>query len=527
MRSCPHCDLRYSDSEIFCSRDGSRLSEPDGRSTDPLIGQLVAGYTLEERLGEGGMGIVYRAHDKEGKKVALKILRAEYTQNQDILDRFYQEAKTVNSIHHKNIVEILDFGTLDRGSPYILMEHLSGADLAKILRESGPLTPKRAISVALEVAEALAAAHDAGVIHRDLKPDNVFLLERGDTVKLLDFGIAKLTRKLDPSEERARTRTGVIMGTPYYMSPEQASGKPVDGQTDVYALGIIFYEMLTGRVPFRSPDGPLHVLMQHINEPPTPPSELVPGLPPDIEQVVLSCLEKEKERRYPSIRALIEDLGRLRDGEAPRYTPPPLPRRVRRPPVALALAVALLVGLALGGTLYAAGLWPKEARGETQAPKSAPPALLAEGPKPPERPAAPPTLEAAPKTETVTVALSTTPPGAEIILDGAPTSKVTPNSLVLPKQEREVSIAFRLEGYTESVKAVSLAGDSAVDSRLAPERSKKVAASGGAKGSDPKSPQDGKTSKDDPLNTPPDTGPPDQLDPYEKEAPASQKSNKP
>lgn len=286
---------------------------------DLLIGQTIGNYLVTQKLGEGGMGAVYLAeHPSIGKKVALKVLHSEFSTNQEVTARFFHEAKAVNDIGHPNIVDIVDFGILQAGQGreqlvYFIMEYLAGMTLSQLIRAEAPLPPERALSVALQVADALAASHKCGIVHRDLKPDNIILLQRGrerDFVKLLDFGIAKLTGGSAVGSHR--TRTGIVMGTPAYMSPEQCEGRDtVDRRTDVYALGIVLYEMLTGRVPFVG-DGYGEILVQHLTQRPVPPSQYR-MLPPHVEVVVLKALEKRADLRYPTMeefmRAMSDPVG--------------------------------------------------------------------------------------------------------------------------------------------------------------------------------------------------------------------------
>ena len=219
---------------------------------DPIIGQTIGNYVVKTKLGEGGMGSVYLAeHPAIGKKVALKVLHAEFAANQEVVARFFNEAKAVNDIQHPNIVDIVDYGVLAAGPSgeqmvYFIMEFLPGISLSDLIRREAPLAPERALAISLQVADALSASHVKGIIHRDLKPDNIMLIQRGrerDFVKLLDFGIAKLTGDQPGSR---RTRTGIVMGTPAYMSPEQCEGRGnIDHRTDIYALGIVLYEMMS------------------------------------------------------------------------------------------------------------------------------------------------------------------------------------------------------------------------------------------------------------------------------------------
>jgi serine/threonine-protein kinase len=291
-------------------------AQPQGH--DPLIGQTIGNYRVTHKLGEGGMGSVYLAeHPHIGKKVALKVLHAEFASNQEVVARFFNEARAVNDIGHPNIVDIVDYGVLQGGPSgdrmvYFIMEYLGGRNLTQLIRNESPLPPERAFMIALQVADALAASHRTGIIHRDLKPDNIMLIQRGrehDFVKLLDFGIAKLTT--DQAGSR-RTRTGIVMGTPAYMSPEQCEGRgAIDHRTDVYALGIVLYEMLTGRTPFVG-EGYGEILVQHLTQPPTPPSTFR-GLSPHVEAVVLKALEKRADMRFPTMeefmRAMADPVG--------------------------------------------------------------------------------------------------------------------------------------------------------------------------------------------------------------------------
>ncbi len=287
--------------------------------SDLLIGQTVGNYLVTQKLGEGGMGSVYLAeHPTIGKKVALKVLHAEFATNSEVVDRFFNEAKAVNSIAHPNIVDIVDYGVIQTGPRgadqlvYFIMEYLAGQTLSQVIRAEAPLPPERALTIALQVADALSASHRAGIVHRDLKPDNIILIQRGrdpDFVKLLDFGIAKLTTD---GRTGGRTRTGLVLGTPAYMSPEQCEGSAkVDHRTDIYALGICLYEMLVGRVPFIG-EGYGEILVQHLTQKPIEPSRYR-MMSPHVEQVVLKALEKRQEMRYPNmdemIRAMADPVG--------------------------------------------------------------------------------------------------------------------------------------------------------------------------------------------------------------------------
>jgi len=296
------------------------MDPQSGTSPDQILGQTVGNYLVTQKLGEGGMGSVYLAeHPTIGKKVALKVLHAEFSNNPEVAERFFTEAKSVNAIGHPNIVDIVDYGVLQTGPQgrdrlvYFIMEYLAGQTLSGIVRTQSPLAPERALTIALQVGDALAASHKSGIVHRDLKPDNIILINRGresDFVKLLDFGIAKLTGNDGMSSHK--TRTGLVLGTPAYMSPEQCEGRAtVDHRTDIYALGVVLYEMLVGRVPFIG-EGYGEILVQHLTQQPIPPSQYR-MMSPHVEQVVLKALEKRPEMRYPTMdefmRAMSDPVG--------------------------------------------------------------------------------------------------------------------------------------------------------------------------------------------------------------------------
>lgn len=278
-----------------------------------LSGQLLDGrYQLDYVLGVGSMGVVYGArHAAVGKLVAVKALRAHLASDAEAIQRFNAEATAATSIGNQHIVETFDFGRLPDGGAYMVMEYLEGRSLAELIEGWAPLSLARITKIGVQIAEALNAAHLAGIVHRDLKPDNVFLCERegdSDFVKILDFGIAKF----GVSQARL-TQAGAVFGTPAYMSPEQALGKATDGRTDVYALGVMLYEMACGRVPFQG-ENAIAVLTLHANEAPEPLSKRLPGVSAELEAIVHKCLQKEVEARYGSMAELAADLARLASG---------------------------------------------------------------------------------------------------------------------------------------------------------------------------------------------------------------------
>ena len=276
-------------------------------------------YRIIKKLGEGGMGSVYLAeHTTINKKLAIKVLSSEYSHKQDLVDRFLQEARAASMIEQENVVEITDFGSTPTGSVFFVMEFLNGEDLSKTVKTAGPLEWARVKPIMIQICRALASAHDAGIIHRDMKPENCYRIRRGDNpdfIKVLDFGIAKVTS--DDGEGKGLTRTGMIFGTPEYMSPEQAKGEKVDHRVDVYALGVILYELLTGRVPFTA-DTFMGILTKHMFEAPPAPSTIAPvsSIPPEVEAIVLKALQKDREYRFQSMRELMGAIDAVGTGAA-------------------------------------------------------------------------------------------------------------------------------------------------------------------------------------------------------------------
>lgn len=287
-----------------------------------LTGKVIAGrYNVLRRLGEGGMGVVYSAMDSRlEKQVAIKVLKEDFATRPDVVARFTQEAKSAARIKHENVLDVTDYGGTEDGSFYIAMEMLVGTDLADVLHKEGAVELHRALNIALQVTRALGAAHGKGIVHRDLKPENIFLVRSDDNrevVKIVDFGIAQM-KDMTGQGQKKLTQTGMIFGTPEYMSPEQAKGAPIDHRVDVYAVGVILYEMAAGRTPFVG-DSFMGILTQHLYEPAPAITSLNPQaqITPEYESVIAKALAKDPEQRYQSMQELGEDLLKIRDGSRP------------------------------------------------------------------------------------------------------------------------------------------------------------------------------------------------------------------
>ncbi len=477
---------------MFCAVDGARLVPVSSHGAfgqdgdDPLLGQTLAGrYRIVRKVGEGGMGIVYEAvHVIIEKRVALKVLREDYSHREDVVERFRQEAKSASRIGHEHIVDISDFGITPAGAHYFVMEFLQGNDLAEELERRGPLPARRAIEIVLQCAKALGAAHAKGIVHRDMKPENIFLLRRDtgeDFVKIVDFGIAKMT-ELDEhgasTPGRRLTRTGMIFGTPEYMSPEHAAGKELDHRVDIYALGIILYELLTGRVPFLG-DTFMGILTAHMFEPLPPLRAAYPdcSAPPELEQLIQRAAAKSAGERPQSMDELAHELLRVRDHatspvsssypppgtithvewQAPYAAtvassgPPPLPYQApealfehelprpsaRTPLLLLGLGILVVAGAAVMMAVTRKGAATQPVRPEPAA--AAAPAVLPE--VKPEEPA----LAPGPAAE-VTVEVVSDPAGASVSLDGRALCSPTPCRFQAERGSK-LKLAIQKEGY--------------------------------------------------------------------------------
>jgi serine/threonine-protein kinase len=500
--------VHYPDTLEYCPRDGNKLPPLQGETQalyDPLIGSTIDGrYIVEALLGKGGMGYVYAArHAIIDKRVAIKVLREDAAKDETAAQRFIAEAKAASKIGHQNIVDITDFGVLPDKHAYFVMEFLDGPTLAQVVGERGHLEPARAVAITSQIARGLHAAHGKGIIHRDLKPENIFVLTRdgqSDLIKIVDFGIAK-----DAASTRRLTQVGMVLGTPEYMSPEQATGQPTDPRVDMYALGCILYEMLAGDVPFKG-ENATGTLTKHVFDAVTPPSERRPelGIPPSLEAVVMRMLQKKPADRFADMRALMDELDRvaavLSGAAPPEATPraapagrsavaasskPTEPRRAApaaasptddqllvpaRNPTGLYVAAALgtlvlVVGIALALRTPA----PSEKPAPIPiAPAAGASAATAGAPAPPASasPAAPtPVQPAETRPAEVELVLTSDPPGADIY-DGDEHLGKTPLTVKRARGAAPFELSFRRPGFQTATRSIVPDGDKMVEAKL-------------------------------------------------------------
>jgi len=291
--------------------------------SDPLIGMTINGrFVITKKIGAGGMGAVYRARQLGmNRDIAIKVLLRELTENETVLRRFHLEALAVSKLKHPNTIQIFDFGETEDGLLYIAMELLEGRPLAKVLTDDKQVSVERSLHIIEQTAKSLREAHSKGIVHRDLKPDNIFLQSVGedsDFAKVLDFGVAKVAE--GDGQNKTLTKAGSIFGTPKYMSPEQSRGSDIDARSDIYAMGIILYELLTGRVPFNA-ENPLGILIKHLQELPPPFQAVRPDLviPEQVERFVHRMLAKQVEQRPQTAEAVIREIAALRKDLPPLF----------------------------------------------------------------------------------------------------------------------------------------------------------------------------------------------------------------
>ncbi len=313
-RTCPDCHNTYDDEVLHCPEDGRGLS--DVPAVDDLIGRSIGSYRVERLLGKGGMGSVYMGvHPGIGSRVAIKFLHPQFSHDDKIVERFFNEARAVNVIGHDNILKILDLNVTDDHRHYFVMEFLAGRPLQALLRHNVPVPLEVAGPIVVQVCDALEAAHKRGIVHRDLKPENVYLITmkgKKNFVKVVDFGIARVTD--DSGASTGKTQTGMVMGTPAYMSPEQGSGESskIDGRSDVYSLGVMMFQLATGRLPFPGANFG-EVLIGHLQLQPPQPRSLNPQIPEAYETIILRCLQKKQEDRFQSMKELKEAIESCMD----------------------------------------------------------------------------------------------------------------------------------------------------------------------------------------------------------------------
>ena len=465
------------------------------------VGQTLEGrYVVEEPLGEGGMGVVYGGrHKLIDKRVAIKILRNDLAAEQEMTERFLNEARAASSIGSPHIVDISDFGRLPDGSAYFVMEFLDGMSLGAAMDQTKVISVPRLIHIAKQIALGLAAAHSRGIVHRDLKPDNVMLIQRGtdrDFVKVLDFGIAKVG-----SDSHRLTKAGTVFGTPHYMSPEQAAGVPVDPRTDIYSLGVILYEMAAGKVPFDA-DNFMGILTQHMYKAPVPIRAIVPQpqeVPPGLEAIVLKALSKKVELRYQRMEELIADLEKVERGAVPdavaemmarsggfnvpvdyfRTSPkvpggpamvPGRPDFVQRKPIFLGVMIGVGIALCVvgGGILYsiqASATAERAAGSASGAGASAGEAVTAD-PAASAVPAPSATATSA-MPEKAAVVVTVEPVDALVAIDGDATDKAKhqPRTILVGPGDR-VSVRVEAKGYRSKTVPIELERLSTTEPRL-------------------------------------------------------------
>lgn len=323
MKICAQCQAEFDDEQRFCPHDGTSLDSSPTETElepDPMFGRSVANrFTITGLIGEGGMGTVYSAvQEAVGRDVALKVIRRELIADERFVERFKREAQAVSRLKSPNTVTLYDFGQDDDGMLFLVMERLEGETLKERMASTGRLPWKTAINIARQIGESLAEAHDQGIIHRDLKPDNIFLTKEAtgrELVKVVDFSISRF--KQPPDDHETLTQAGTSLGTPGYMSPEQAQGQRVDGRSDLYSLGVMLYELISGRPPFEA-DSTVILLSKHITEKVNPIARTAPevALPRGVDAFILRLLEKSPRQRPRSAVDVIAALDRLLDSKA-------------------------------------------------------------------------------------------------------------------------------------------------------------------------------------------------------------------
>jgi serine/threonine-protein kinase len=478
-------------------------------------GDQVGEYVVEGKLGEGGFGAVFKAsHPLIGKQVAVKVLNRQFSSNPQMVSRFIAEARAVNQIRHRHIIDIFAFGQLPDGRQYYVMELLQGEPLDQYLGARGKLTLTETVPILRAVGRALDAAHAKGIAHRDLKPENIFIAHDDDGTpypKLLDFGIAKLLGNDAPHQHK--TRTGAPMGTPYYMSPEQCRGRDVDHRTDIYSFGILSYQLLTGRLPFDGEDF-MDILLKQLQEPPVPPAQVEASLPAGIDKPILWMMEKDPSRRPPNLVTAVRSLeeaaaaagvavpggataameAQRASGVVPVPTPSiPTPRPTPGPAAPGKTATAdtmlatdtmasptksragLVIALA-GVLLIGGGVTAYVVKGGGRATEAAPVATAAEPAAPPAptpEPTVTPPVAAAdaapvapPPPAQVTLTVKGAPDGAQVLGADGQLLGTLPAPISLGRDDVPVTLTFKAKGYKPHTETLVPSGDRELEIKM-------------------------------------------------------------
>ncbi len=446
MKSCPSCQRRYIDSEVTCPLDDAQLVPAPGEMP-PVLGRDLGAYRLVCLLGEGGMGNIYVArHTALNRHVAIKVLRRELASKKEAVARFFQEANTINRLHHPNIVESIDLVEDVVDGAYCVLELLRGPDLKRRLAQ-GEIPTASVLSIGAQIADALAAVHALGIVHRDLKPENLIVM-KGDQVKLIDFGVAQIGQE------------GGALGTAAYMAPEQAAGKAVDGRADVYALGVLLFEMITGRHPFPS-ETDAEYLVRHAEETPPRPGNVAPRCPPALEACILRCLAKDPEDRYPDAASVAKVLRAIDPSS-----------RTSRGVAGKVAAGIVIVAAASAGAFYVATHRPVD-KASSRPPVAAP--VVAEA-KPAPPPSPPPPAESG-TPAVVSIDVVSTPPGARAYRLGETVPLgTTPFTVELPRSDTPIEIRFERTGYEDKQVQVPIAASMEIDVTLVREPQKPTVA---------------------------------------------------
>ena len=478
---CPYCSAEHPDDARVCPSTGKDLSR-----ALQLVGRTIDKYEILSLIGEGGMGAVYEArHSKIRRKVALKLLNPEFARNAEVLARFEREARATGEIGHENIIEIYDIGKDEAtDATYLVLELLKGKTLQDLIDEKKGLPVHASVDIMLQVLSALHASHSLGIIHRDLKPENIFLITlagRKNWVKILDFGIAKIK---ETGDAHKLTQTGTMMGTPYYMAPEQIKGsKNMDQRLDVYACGIILYQCVTGRVPYNAPTVP-SLVYSILNETPEDPATTRPGTPDELSDIILKSMARDPADRYQDVMDLAAALEKFGSGlmevEAEKRKVDELAGTMKgkieefhgtaeststelewkksqagaaaegksRKAVVISAVVAVLVLLGVGGYFFFGSGRAGSRDDPTDAlPGKTIPAAPKPEPAPVTNPPADKTADGAKEEDKIELTIKASPDGAVIYLDGAPVGH-NPFNAGFPKSDTPRLIEVKLDGYT-------------------------------------------------------------------------------